>query len=229
MASDSSSQNFSSGHSFTPFTSSSNSSSFLSTSLPSAGSYFSIGDILASQQKVPVKFEVPVYRLGFLNPSADEEHLKTGLKMELPFWLAKVLGSKARQIVNAELPKQYKINQREILSADAKVVDLYKMGPYFYSMGVNILYFEHLETREVSKSLLETFLNRFRHIMDNSQNADNADTYTLTSKLDELERVLFTLGQKATRQLEQWERGNSHKITSTLVLHNTRKRRRPSQ
>lgn len=229
MATSSSSQNFFSGHSFTPFSSSGNTSGFLSTTLPSADSYFSIDDILASQQKVPVKFEVPVYRLGFLNPSADEEHLKTGLKIELPFWLTKVLGSKSRQIVSTELPKQYRKNQRDILNADANVVDLYKMGPYFYNMGVKILCFEHLETKEVSKTLLETFLNRFRQIMDNSQNADNADTYTLTSKLDETERALFALGQQATRQMEQWEKGSSHKITSSLVLQNSRKRKRPSQ
>lgn len=229
MASSSASQSFSGGHSFSPFTTSSGSSSFLTSTLPSADSYFSLDDILASQQKVPVKFELPVYRLGFLNPSTNEEHLKVGLKMELPFWLTKVLGSKARHIVSTELPKQYRRNQREILNADANVVDLYKMGPYFYSLGVKLLCFEDLEAKELSKSLLETFLNRFRQIMDNSQNADNADTYALTSKLDEMERVLFVLGQQATRQLEQWERGSSRKITSSLALQGKRKRRHPSQ
>jgi GINS complex subunit 3 len=224
------SQSFSGGHSFTPFTTSSgSSSSFLSSSFTSADSYFSVDDILASQQKIPVRIEVPIYRLGFLNQSADEEHLKAGLKMELPFWLTKVLGSKARNIVHAELPKQYKRGQREILSADANVVDLYKMGPYYYSLGLKLLCFEHLETKDVSKSLLETFLNRFRQIMDNSQNADMADTYTLTAKLDEMERLLFALGQQATQQLGQWERGSSHKITSALALQRRRKRRHPSQ
>ena len=216
------------GNSFSPFAAASGSLPTPHLSLPSSDSYFDVDDILASQQKVPTLFELPVYRLGFLNPSANEEHLQAGLKMELPFWLAKVLGSRKRQIVSVELPKQYRKSQRDILGADAKVVDLYKLGPYFYSMGVKLLCFDNLENSEVSKCLLETFLNRFRQIMDHSQNAAKTDTYTLTSKLDEMERVLFHRGQKATQQLEQWERGTSHKITSSLVLHaNHRKRKHP--
>ncbi len=209
-------------HSFTA------SSSYPSASLqfPTTDNYFSIDDILASQQRVPVQFELPVYRLGFLNPSSTNEHLEAGLKMELPFWLAKVLGSKKRQIVNVELPRSYKENQRDILSADAKVVDLYKLGPYYYTLGMKILCFEHLERRDLSKSLLETFLNRFRSIMDNSQNAFQTDTYLLTSKLDETERTLFYSGQKATERFEDWEKGVSHRITSSLILQTNRNRKR---
>lgn len=210
-----------------PFTATSSLST--SSSFPSTDSYFSIDDILASQQKVPVQFDLPVYRLGFLNPSANEEHLEAGLKMELPFWLAKVLGSRVRQIVSVELPKQYKCGQRDILTADANVVDLYKLGPYYYSMGMKLLCFDHLERRELSKSLLETFLNRFRQIMDHSQNAFESDMYTLTCKLDETERVLFKEGQEATNQLKQWEKGSSHKISSSLVLQANRKRKRHSE
>lgn len=223
----SSSQSFSGGHSFSPFTSSSSFTS--SPSSPSQDSYFSIDDILASQQKVPVQLETPVYNLGFLNPSANEKNLEPGLKMELPFWLTKVLGSRKRQIVKVELPKQYRRSQREILSADAKVVDLYKMGPYYYGMGVKLLCFDHLECRDLSRCLLETFLNRFRQLMDNAQNASDADTYSLTSKLDEVERVLFHLGKCATWQMEEWEKGRSQKITSSLIVQASRKRKRPTQ
>lgn len=221
------SQSFSGGHSFSPFTSSGSYTS--SQSLPAQGSYFSIDDILASQQKVPTQFESTVYNLGFLNPSANEKNLEPGLKMELPFWLAKALGSGSRHIVKASLPKQYRRTQREILSAEAKVVDLYKAGPYYYGMGVKLLCFR-LESRELSKSLLEAFLNRFRQLMDNAQNSSESDTYSLTSKLDEVERVLFHVGQRAMQQMEQWERGRSRKISSSLMVQAGRKRKRqPSQ
>ena len=178
--------------------------------------------------KVPVQFEVPVYRLGFLNPSSNEEDLQAGLKLELPFWLAKVLGK--RNIVSVQLPKQYRRGQREILRADAKVVDLYKQGPYFYGLGMQLLSFNHLESRDLSKNLLEAFLNRFRLIMDNSQNADEADLYSLNCRLDEVERVLFQLGHQSAQQMDLWEKGSSCKITSSLVVQANRKRkRRPSQ
>ena len=213
-------------NSFTPFSETSSLSS-ASLPFPTTDSYFSIDDILASQQSLPVEFEIPVYRLGFLNPNSNDEHLDTGLKMELPFWLVKVLGSRKRQIVKVELPKSYKENHREILSADAKVVDLSKLGPYYYTMGLNLLCFDHPERRDLSKSLLETFLNRFRQIMDHSQNAFQSDMFSLTCKLDETEKRLFHLGQGARERLKQWEKGNSHKITSAQ---STRKRKRgPSQ
>ena len=171
-----------------------------------------------------------MYRLGYLNPNSNEEHLQVGTKSDLPFWLAKVLCSRRRQIVSVELPKAYREAQRDILSADANVVDLYKMGPYYYSLGVKLLYFDHIERGDLSKSLLETFLNRFRRIMDSSQNAFKEDTTPLTSKLDETERKLFQVGQKAVEEFEKWERQQSHKITTSSTIQGSRKRKRePSE
>ena len=192
--------------------------------------FFSIDDILACHQRVPCQFELPVYRLGFLNPNSSDEHLQVGTKMEIPLWLARMLCSRRRQIVSVGLPKAYREAQRDILSADANIVDLYKLGPYYYSMGVKLLRFEHLERADLSKSLLETFLNRFRWIMDSSQNAFQSDTSSLMSKLDEKERELFRTGQRAVQDMERWERGESHKITSSSVVQNRRKRKRePSE
>lgn len=180
--------------------------------------------------KVPCRIELPVYRLGFLNPSSNAEHLEVGTKLELPFWLAKVLCSRRRNIVSVELPKSYKDTQRDILSADANVVDLYKLGPYYYCFGLKLLYFEHLERGDLSRSLLETFLNRFRRIMDSSQNAFRGDTTPLTTKLDETERGLFCAGQRAVEQFEKWERGQCHKLTTSSAIVNSRKRKRqPSE
>lgn len=193
---------------------------------PASEDFFSLGDILASQQKVPCQFEQPVYRLGYLNPHSTDEHIQVGTKMELPIWLAHVLGSNRRNIVKVELPKQYREQQRDILSADANVVDLYKRGPYFYSMGVKLLFFDHLERGDLARSLLETFLNRFRQIMDTSHHASSCETSSLTMKLDETERWLFWVGQKSVAAFERWERGRSHQIQASIVVSNTRKRRR---
>lgn len=197
-----------------------------SISTPPNDDYFSIDDILASDQRVPCQFELPVYRLGFLDPSTNQEHLEVGTKLELPFWLAKALCSRKKQIVSVELPKAYREAQRDILSADAKVVDLYRLGPFYYSLGVKLLSFNHLERRDLSKSLLEVFLNRFRFIMDTSQHAFQTSTTALTTKLDEKERKLFSVGQKAMSDFENWERGLSHKIHTSNIVKNSRKRKR---
>ena len=201
-----------------------------SPSRPPQEDYFSIDDILACQQRVPCQFELPVYRLGFLNANSNDEHLQVGTKLELPLWLARVLCSRRRQIVSVGLPRVYRETQRDILSADANVVDLYKLGPYYYSMGVKLLCFEHLERADLSKCLLEAFLNRFRWIMDTSQNAFQSDTTPMMSKLDETERELFRTGQRAVQDMERWEKGESHKIVSSSVVQNRRKRKRqPSE
>jgi len=188
----------------TTFTASGSGATSTHSSLPPKEDYFSIDDILASQQRIPCVIEQPVYRMGFLNTNRSDEHLLVGTKIEFPLWLAKVLCSPRRQIVSVELPKVYREAQRSILSADANVVDLYKLGPYYYSMGLKLLYFEHVERGDLSKSLLETFLNRFRRIMDSSQNAFGVDTTPLTSRLDETERRLFRAGQETVGEYEKW-------------------------
>ena len=123
--------------------------------------YFNIEDILASHEKVPCTTEQPLQRLGFLNPSTDSEHIMPGTKMELPYWLATGLCSKKRKIVSIELPKSYKRGYREILSADANVVDLHKMGPYFYAFGSKMLSFEHQESEDIAVALLDVSLTLY--------------------------------------------------------------------
>lgn len=214
--------------SFTPsYSSGSSSTGYLRPPAAAAGGdFFDLGDILASQQKVPVQFDLTVYRLGFLDSQSSSEHIQSGTKMELPLWLARALGGRRRNIVKVDLPKQYRVQQRDILRADANVVDLFKQGPYFYAMGVKLLYFDHLERSDLAKSLLETFLNRFRRIMDTSHHAFGTDVSLLTARLDESERVLFHIGQRSVVAMEKWERGRSHRIEASDVVQKRRKRKR---
>lgn len=128
--------------------------------LPSASrglseDFFGIDDIIAGQGRVPCLVELPLYRLGFLNSNSKEEHLLPGTKLELPLWLARGLCTRRRQIVSVTLPKEYSKRKRTILSADANVVNLHNKGPYYYSMGVKLLYFNFSDGAELASSLLE--------------------------------------------------------------------------
>ncbi|XP_022082368.1 DNA replication complex GINS protein PSF3-like [Acanthaster planci] len=192
----------------------------------SSDNYYNIEDILASQEKVPVKTELPLYNLGFLNPSSDSEHILPGSKMELPFWLATGLCSRKRKIVSVELPKAYRVGYREIFTADPNVVDLHKTGPYFYSFGTKLLCFESNESDDISRSLLQTFVGRFRRIMDNSQNALNEDITKLMAKLDEMERSLFRAGQKSLMAFQEWETRKMTKLAASGMVTSHRKRKR---
>ena len=96
---------------------------------------------------------------GYLDTSNESDDLRPGTKLELPFWLARSLCGRRRTIVTVELPKQYKEGYREILSADASVVDLHKLGPYFYKFGSELLKFELPDTPDIAKSLLQVRIN----------------------------------------------------------------------
>ena len=127
-------------------------------SRPSSYDYYNIDDILATQERVPSKLEVQIHNLGFLDPNSEGGDLQAGSKFELPFWLAKDLCSRRRRIVSVEMPKTYREGYRQILKADANVVDLHKLGPYYYNFGTKLLHFSFEENSQIAKSLQEVSL-----------------------------------------------------------------------
>ncbi|XP_031411298.1 DNA replication complex GINS protein PSF3 [Meleagris gallopavo] len=140
-------------------------------------------------------------------------------------WLAKGLHDSKRRLISVELPKIYKEAWRTVFSADANVVDLHKMGPYYYGFGSQLLNFDNPENPEIAQTILQTFISRFRRIMDSSQNAYNEDTSGLVARLDELERALFQAGQKGLNDFQCWEKGQASQITVSSLVQNYGKRK----
>ncbi|KAM5263703.1 DNA replication complex GINS protein PSF3 isoform 1-T1 [Ctenodactylus gundi] len=211
--------------------------------------FLSLDDILMSHEKLPARAATLLPRLGAFFPDrgagaeADDAlpqvswapagaarafppaSLDVGSKFELPLWLAKGLFDNKRRILSVELPKIYQEGWRTVFSADANVVDLHKMGPYFYGFGSQLLYFDSPENADISQSLLQTFIGRFRRIMDSSQNAYNEDTSALVARLDEMERGLFQMGQKGLNDFQCWEKGQASQITASTLVQNYKKRK----
>ena len=189
--------------------------------------YFSIDDILMSSEKVPCRFELPVHGLGFLDAGIGKKDLSEGTKMDLPLWMAIALGGNPRRrFVTTEITKPYREVYREILKADATVVDLHKLGPYYYAMGQQIIVFDANESVFIARSLVQTFSDRFRKIMDWSTNPVTTTLTRHTEKFDEVERKLFQLGQKSLREHIKWESGDGQKITASEMVVRHRKRKR---
>ena len=188
--------------------------------------YFSLEDILATQERVPFTTNVDLPQLGFLDTSRpDETLLKAGTHLELPYWMVWSLRSRGR--IQAELPKAWKAPQRQIVLADPKVVDLHNLGPFYYEFGRHLikLLAGHPETEEVSNLLLGTFMRRFKNIMDASFNSDSRDTLCNTEKLDELERGLYLKGQLSMKYQDDWSRRHTDTIltSKTVIKHRKRK------
>ncbi|XP_051545815.1 DNA replication complex GINS protein PSF3-like isoform X2 [Myxocyprinus asiaticus] len=146
-------------------------------------------------------------------------------KMEMPLWLAKGLYEKKRRVLSVELPKVYRQGWRTVFGADPTVVDLHKMGPYYYGLGSQILHFDSPENQEIAQTVLQTFIGRFRRTMDSSQNAYNEDTSVLVERLDCLERSLFKAGQSGLNGFQLWEKGRSSHLTASSLVINYRKRK----
>ncbi|XP_076469881.1 DNA replication complex GINS protein PSF3-like [Babylonia areolata] len=188
--------------------------------------YFNLDDILATNERIPCRVEMPIHRLGYLDQTTDDSTLQPGTNLELPFWLARSLCSRRRHIVSVEVPRPYRLSYREVFKADPNVVDLHKLGPYFYQFGSHLLSFQNPDAQEVANSLLKTFQGRFRRIMDSSQNALHQDTSYLTEKLDEGEKKIFKAGQQGLHDFELWERRQTEKLkTSTMVLKHLKRKR----
>ncbi|XP_048211433.1 DNA replication complex GINS protein PSF3 isoform X2 [Perognathus longimembris pacificus] len=78
---------------------------------------------------------------------------------------------------------------------------------------------------EPERALPQTFIGRFRRIMDSSQNAYNEDTSALVARLDEMERGLFQTGQKGLNDFQCWEKGQASQITVSNLVQNYKKRK----
>ena len=159
-------------------------------SSPSPNNYFSIEDILASQERIPVTTMQDLPQLGFLDPQAfyntDRTTLTSGTKLELPMWMTKSLKGRGR--LQVELPKTWNLSQRQIIKADPNVVDLHRLGPHFYQTGCHVVKLicdgQNLddEAEEIGNILVDTLTRRFRSIMDASANAEARDTLVNTGK-----------------------------------------------
>merc|ERR1712098_248615 len=188
--------------------------------------YFSIEDILATQERVPCQVESDLKNLGFLDPGSDNPDLARGSKMELPFWMVEGLRSnQARNYVSVDIPKTFKEVFREIMSADPLVVDLHKMGPYYYEFGRHLIKLSQTEGEAIGESISRTFMARFREILDSSQNSADTDTLKVTSKMDQLERMLYKEGQKTKQGMDAWLTRKTGLISTSAMVAHHRKRK----
>ncbi|XP_014205095.1 DNA replication complex GINS protein PSF3 [Copidosoma floridanum] len=189
--------------------------------------YFSLTDILVTEERMSVELQQSFPKLGFLSHSAKDVDLNVGAKLELPLWLASALCTRHAQLVSCEMPKVYRESYREILQADACAVELAKWGQHYYELGlqlgrVQLMNVGAEEARRIAEFLLQVFRSRFRVIMDSEQCVFGTSALSSHSP-PVLEKKLIEQGSFGKQQLLNWMiRGVRHIKTST-VLNNIKK------
>ena len=168
-----------------------------------------------------------IFNSGYLDSSSNEADLKTGTKLDLPVWLVKSVYNEKFKFVSIEIPKVYKHVYHEILQADPNVVDLRKLGPYYFDFGVLLVQFEHVISQDIAKLLLWVFKNRFRRTMELSNQTDHRDLVKAIGKLDVTEMDIYKAGQHDALQFIKWQRREFCKLLpSVIVTANKNKRKR---
>jgi len=154
------------------------------------------------------------------------------------------------KFASIDIPKWYKNFYHEILKADPNVVDLRKMGPYYYDFGtmlvtivdpdigqsiakmllwVNFEFSKNSRTKFIWSQIyfFKTFRNRFRRIMDLSSQTDHRDLYKNICKLDLTETEIYKAGQADMMGFIKWQRREFCKLLPSIIITaNKNKRKR---
>ncbi|EFJ34948.1 hypothetical protein SELMODRAFT_81450 [Selaginella moellendorffii] len=184
------------------------------------GSYFDLDDILAEEEPVGVQFRVAAAGVGILDPSAEENQVEVGSKVELPFWLAQELWYS--QAVSLKLPNFYNERIRKEVKADPGCVDLRSRCPYFYELGCKLVPLAQDAT--LGSFLMFSLRGRYRDLLCKSHTAAGTVTPKFLARLTREETRLFEAGAESMKAFRKW-RLEGTRLEKAPVLG---KKRRPT-
>uniref|UniRef100_A0A0A9VW07 DNA replication complex GINS protein PSF3 n=1 Tax=Lygus hesperus TaxID=30085 RepID=A0A0A9VW07_LYGHE len=177
--------------------------------------YFSLTDILASQERVPISFQTPVNYLGELDASSEGNALPSGTTLELPYWLVASLYQEDG--VGIDLPKQYKQAWRDILAADAKVVNLHRLCKYFYEFGKLVSLIRIRDHQDIIELLIQSLVDRHRELTSWAVHSCKRDN-EFFEKLEDIERELSRRATTAERDLSNWLQHDGGRIRKAELV-----------
>jgi len=185
-------------------------------------SYYDVDDILAEAEAVPVTWRHNAYGLGYLDVRSDEEDLKTGSLVELPYWLACVMHR--RQHVQIEQPSCFGNKFRTGLLADPTVVNLQDKCPYWYELGLKLALLLDERAREWQLALMlrRSLYSRYLEILRRSPQQRSEETARFRARLANLESILFDVKFHAAFNLTKWTKRQSSKLGLSDALSSVR-------
>lgn len=185
--------------------------------------YYSIPDILVTQEKIPCIAEALLHGMGTLDPTFDKPNIVRGEKIELPLWYAIHQSRSSRsRTLNFQVPDVYKSRLKEICEADALAVDLGRMNKFFYSFGQYVAPFDN--SRTLTTMLYETCRARCRSLIDLSKDATRG--LKNAQKFEYIESELYSIGCQTTDSFTKWLCGRVELLHTPIMVSNHQKRRR---
>ncbi|KAG5677428.1 hypothetical protein PVAND_007186 [Polypedilum vanderplanki] len=186
--------------------------------------YFSIEDIMVTQEKVPCIVQQDLRSLGFLDPSQMSSDLKANQEVELPLWyVLQVQKDRSRsQFYDVKIPNIYRATYGDICKADATAVDLGKLNKHFYEFGRYVSLFDR--NGFVGKMIYETCRSRMKYLKDLCNNINNEQRNE--HKLDYIENLFLQQGRKTNKKFDEWYKISIVPIKTSEMVINHRKRKR---
>jgi hypothetical protein len=127
--------------------------------------YFSVDEMFAEDERIPVRWLSDARAVGYLDPSSGGADVARGAAMDLPLWLAEEL--KQRNLVEVALPAHFSRKSRADITADAVAARLRDKSPHFYSVGLRLapLLSVAKEGEELSKDVHAALADRAAGIL----------------------------------------------------------------
>ncbi|XP_055594915.1 DNA replication complex GINS protein PSF3 [Uranotaenia lowii] len=184
--------------------------------------YYSIDDIMVTQERIPSRTIHHLYQMGFLDSSEKSEHLEPNQQLELPLWY---LLQQDDRNPNFELviPDIFTTAYKEIYKADANYVELGKLNKFYYELGMYLCRFSNSD--DLAEMLFDTAQERIKGIKDMCNNV-SSENLTDNKKLEYIERMLYEEGSRSHKMFSDWLQEKAVNIKSTELVTNHRKRKR---
>lgn len=106
--------------------------------------YFSLADIIVTQERVACTIQSRLPGMGRLDPSSIDADLEPGKKVEFPLWYAMHFDASRQRHLKAHIPDIYKKISKEVCEADATAVELGRMNKNFYEFGRYVTRFDRV-------------------------------------------------------------------------------------
>lgn len=185
--------------------------------------YYSIPDILVTQEKIPCVAKTLLHGIGTLDPTFDRPNVDRGERIELPLWYAVYQSRSSKSsTLTFQVPEIYKSRLKEICEADALSVDLGRLNKYFYTFGQYVVPFDN--SRTLAPMLYETCRTRCRSLIDLSK--DGTRELKNSQKFEFIESLLYLIGCQAHESFTKWLRGRTELLHAPIMVSNHQKRQR---